>query len=323
MGKVLVTGASGFIGQYLCKALSASGRSVRGVVRSLNFISKNTDIEYISVANIDHKCDWKDVLIDVDCIIHCAGRAHIMNEKKVDSLKLYQSINVDGTKQLAEEAAIAGVKRMIFLSSVKVNGENTFENVSLNDDKKKIFMYNDLPNPKDSYAISKFEAENVLWEVSDKTGLNITIFRLPIVYGYGVKGNLAKLIKIIKSGIPLPLGNIKNQRSMIGIDNLVDVLIISIDHLEAIGKTFLVSDGEDLSTTDLVRHIAFSMDCNMRLFPVSDFLLKLAGNILGKTKEIDRVVGSLKVDNSYTREVLNWTPPLSVVEGIRRMVKSK
>ena len=207
MKKILITGSSGFIGKSLCKKLSKSGKQIRATVRTTNSFSKNTDIEYVFVRDIILKTNWKDILVDVDCIIHCAGRAHVMNEKNKDTSKIFQSVNVQGTKQLAEQASKAEVKRFIFLSSVKVNGECTYniDNKDVSIVRKRIFSYNDLPNPQDSYALSKFEAENVLWEISSRTGLEVSILRLPLVYGYGVKGNLANLLKLIAFRIPFHL----------------------------------------------------------------------------------------------------------------------
>ena len=184
-------------------------------------------------------------------------------------------------------------------------------------------MYKDIPNPQDLYAISKLEAERALWEFSVKTQLEIVVVRLPLVYGYGVKGSLARLIAIVRSGIPLPLDLIKNQRSMIGIDNLVDLLMSCIDHPKASGKTFLASDGEDLSTPELIKLIASSMGRKANLFPLPISILKFLGSILGKREEINRLTRSLRVDNSYTKEILNWTPPVSIKEGVRRMVQKK
>lgn len=325
MNKILVTGASGFIGSNLCKTLSEYGISARGSVRNLNLISANTNIEYVSIGNINLNTNWKNILIDVDCIIHCAARVHVMKEKKADLLEMYRSVNVDGTKQLAEQAAKAGVKRIIFLSSIKVNGECTDDlhrDINLSN-YKKIFAYNDIPNPIDSYALSKFQAEKMLGEISSRTGLEVVVVRLPLVYGNGAKGNLARLIKLVKLGIPLPLGMIDNQRSMIGIDNLVDLLIRCIDHPEASGKTFLASDGEDLSTPELIKLIASSMGKKTNLFPFPISMLKFLGSVFGKREEINRLVGSLRIDNSYTKKILNWTPTVSVEEGIRKMVQGK
>lgn len=315
MKKILVTGASGFIGEFMCKTLLKSGKSVRGIVRSINLCSKNTDIEYIAIGDITHKKDWRNILVDIDCIIHCAGRAHIINEKKGDALKIYRSVNVDATTQLAEQAAEAGVRRLVFLSSIGVIGLDT--------NNRKSFLYSDEINPIENYAISKSEAEQALLQISSKTIMETVIIRAPLVYGPSAPGNLARLIKLVRSGIPLPLGKINNKRSMVGIDNLVDLLIRCIDHPCSAGKTFLVSDGEDISTTDLINYIASSMGRKAYLFPVPIFLLKFLGRIFNKEKEIDRLVGSLKVDSNYTQEILNWIPPVSVVEGIRRMVQDK
>jgi nucleoside-diphosphate-sugar epimerase len=315
MKKILVTGASGFIGNAVCQTLSRSGRSVIGVVRSLNFFSENTKIEYVQVGDISLKKNWKDILKGVECIIHCAGRAHIINESNTDPLKVYQSVNVEATRRLAEDSVKAGIKRFIFLSSVGVLGINTNERLP--------FSNTDEPNPIEDYAISKLEAEEVLFNLSEKTGLEVVVLRIPLVYGPNSKGNLSRLIKLVNLGIPLPFGTIKNQRSMIGLDNLVDVLIRCIDHHEASRKIFLVSDGKDLSTIDLINLIASSLGRSAYLFPFPIYLLNLIGRIFRKQKEIDRLVGSLKINNNYVREKLNWIPPISVAEGIRRMVQDK
>lgn len=315
MKKILVTGALGFIGQSLCKTLSKSGKSVRGIVRSQNSFSKNPDIEYVSVGDIVHKKDWKNILVDIDCIIHCAGRAHIMSETKSDTLKIYRSVNVDVTKRLAEQAAAAGVRRFIFLSSIGVLGLDT--------NNRKSFLQSDEINPIENYAISKYEAEQALLQISDKTAIETIIIRSPLVYGPSAPGNLARLIKLVSSNIPLPFSRINNKRSMIGIDNLIDLLIHCINHPKAIGKIFLASDDEDLSTPALIELIASSFERKAYLFPVPLFLLKFLGLVFGKQKEINRLTGSLRIDNSYTKETLNWKPPISVEEGIRRMIQEK
>lgn len=324
--KILVTGSNGFIGQSLIKSLLKKNKSVRGTVRSNISLSANNEIEYIYINDINNKTNWNESLINIDTIIHCAGRVHSMKtKKKQGEQKIYHSVNVDGTKQLAEQAAEAKIRRLIFLSSIKVNGENT-----CNDDKdqhlnkkKIVFSHNDLVSPNGLYAKSKLEAEKALWTISSRTGLEVVVVRLPLVYGHGVKGNLARLIKLVKLGIPLPLSIIKNKRSMIGLDNLIDLLINCIDHPEASGKTFLASDGKDLSTPDLIRLIALSMGKKANLFPLPVFMLKFLGSILGRREEINRLVGSLKIDKSYTKKILNWIPPLSVEEGIRRMIQGK
>jgi nucleoside-diphosphate-sugar epimerase len=316
MKKILVTGVNGFIGQNIYKELIKLSYFVRGSVRNLDSAFINNDIKYISVGNIDAETNWDYALEGIDCVIHCAGKAHTMN-KKVE-LDIYRAVNRDGTKHLAEQAAKAGVKRLIFLSSVKVNGESTGKSNGT-----KIFIYNDIPNPQDNYAISKFEAEQALWKVASKTGLEAVVVRLPLVYGHSAKGNLDRLIKLIYSKIPLPLGGIKNKRSLIGIDNLIDVLVRCVEHPDIAGKTFLVSDGEDLSTPELIRLLASTMGQPAKLFTVPTFVLKFFGLFIGKQSEINRLTGSLVVDNSYAREILNWTPLVSVEKGIGKMVKGK
>jgi len=316
MKKILITGASGFIGQSLCKSLSKTNRLVCGVVRDIDPSSKINNIDYKLVGNINLKTNWQDILVDVDCILHCAGVAHKMSDNK--NPNFYHLTNVEGTKRLAEEAAKAGVKRLIFLSSIKVNGENT----NMINEKKK-FRYSDIPKPQDAYAISKLKAEKLLFKISSNTGLETVVMRLPLVYGSVAKGNIARLIYVISKNFPLPFKVIKNKRSFIGIDNLVDLLIKCIDHPKASGKVFLASDGKDLSTPELIKLIASSMGRKANLFPLPIFMLKFIGSIFGKREEINRLTGSLRLDNSYTKEILNWTPRISVEEGIRRMIQGK
>ena len=324
MKKILVTGASGFIGNALCNRLFKSHYITYGVVRNSSALFTDNNFNQILIKEINSNTNWKDVLNNINCIVHCAGIAHNMN--KNNDLNFYRSVNLDGTKHLAEQAAEAGVKKLIFLSSIKVNGEYTddkYDKSISSYQKKNSFTHVDPPNPIDPYSISKLEVEKVLHEIYAKTGLETVIIRLPLVYGKNVKGNLARLIRLVKSGIPLPFGNIANQRSMIGIDNLVDLLIWCIDHPEASGKTFLASDGEDLSTPELIKLIASSMGRKANLFPFPISILKFLGSVFGRREEINRLVGFLRIDNSYTKKILNWTPPISVEEGIRRMVQGK
>ena len=315
MKNICITGANGFIGRSLCKALGSSGNYIRGFVRNRNLNKDYSEIEYITVGDIGPMVNWKEHLKGCDCIIHCAGKTLKMNDK---NLNLYHTVNTESTKHLAMHASEAGVKRIVFLSSIKVNGESS----DIINEQKKLY-YNDIPFSLDAYAASKLEAENALWEISSIKGLEVVVVRLPLVYGHGVKGNLERLIKLVKSGIPLPLSLVKNQRSMIGVDNLVDLLVHCIDHPEASGKTFLASDGKDLSTPELIKFIASSMGKKANLFPFPISILKFLGSVFGRSEEINRLVGSLRIDNNYTKEILNWTPPVSVEEGIRRMVQEK
>tara|TARA_Y100000389_G_scaffold141180_1_gene139025 strand:+ start:1181 stop:2125 length:945 start_codon:yes stop_codon:yes gene_type:complete len=314
MSKILVTGGNGFIGKAICKNLKKKNYTINITSRRDVAINLN-GMKVYSINEINENTNWFEALDRVSCVIHCAAKTHVMKKLKKNSLISFRRVNVQGTINLAKQAAACGVKRFIFLSSIKVNGERT--------DKSIKFKYNDIPKPEDSYGVSKWEAEKGLWKISKETGLEVVIIRAPLVYGPAVKGNLRRLIKLIQSRIPLPFSLIKNQRSLVGIDNLVDLIIHCIDHHKASGNTFLVSDGKDLSTPDLVRGIAYSIELSARLFPLPLIILKFFGLILGKKLEIDRLIGSLKIDNSYTKETLNWTPPLSVEEGIRRMVQGK
>jgi len=321
MKKILVTGATGFIGNPLCKALTKSGRSVYGAVRSVSSsLIKKSEVEYVSVGDISSKTNWKDILAGIDCVIHCAGRAHKMSKNQ--DFDLYNLINKEGTRNLAEQAAEAGVKRFIFLSSIKVNGETTnnkFNKINVDNQIKNIFSHTDIPNPIDAYSISKFEAEKILKNISTKTGLEVVVLRLPLVYGYSAPANLKRLIKIISTGLPLPFSLVNNKRSLIGIDNLLNVIARCIDHPAAKNKTFLVSDDKDLSTPDLIKLIATAMGRSIHLFPVPISWLKFFGFLIGRQSDIDRLTGSLQVDIEYTKKILDWKPSVSVYDGIRRM----
>ena len=311
---ILVTGSTGFLGRALVTAILASGREVKRVVRRSDLVknAKNSD-HSLAVDEIDKFTDWRSALSGVDCVIHCAGLTNITNRAERNILAAYRTVNVDGSRRLAEQAAAVGVRRLVYLSSIKVNGEQTLLGEP--------FLFSDTPAPRDAYGTSKWEAEQALWEISAKTGLEIVVVRPPLVYGPGVKGNLARLLKLVRLGLPMPLSTVQNMRSLIGLDNLVDLLVRCVDHPEAAGQTFLVSDGEDLSTPDLIRYMAAAMNRSPRLFPVPVSLLRLASGALGKRAEIDRLVESLQIDSSHTRRVLGWTPPVSVQEGIRRMVQ--
>ena len=313
MKTVCVTGASGFVGDALCGEFHARGFGVRGAVRSLHSSISASGVQPVSVGNLDAATDWSSALAGVECVIHCAARAHVMHETEADALAAYRSVNVEGSRRLAEQAVASGVRRLVYLSSVKVNGEQTAFGAP--------FLFSDAPAPEDPYGVSKWEAEQALWAVAANTGLEVVVVRPPLVYGPGAKGNLARLLKLVRSGVPLPLGAVQNQRSLIGLDNLVDLLIRCVYHPAAAGQTLLVSDGEDVSTPDLLRHMAAGLGRSARLLPVPVPLLRLAGRALGKQAEMDRLVGSLQIDCRHTRELLEWTLPVSVAEGIRRMVQ--
>ena len=309
---IAVTGAAGFVGCALVKDLSARGLPVRGLARTRNALScaSHSNFESVIVGDIHAGTDWSHSLRDVDCVIHCAARAHILPEVGSNALAAYRIVNVAGTRHLAEQAAACGVKRLVYLSSVKVHGEKTEEGSR--------FAQDDKPMPEDAYGVSKWEAEQALRDVSARTGLEVVIVRPPLVYGPGVKGNFRRLLELAASGAPLPFGAVCNRRSLAGLANLVDLLIRCVDHPAAAGQTFLVSDDHDLSTPALVRGLRRALGKSPRLLPVPPPILRLAGRITGKAAEVERLIGSLQVDITHTREVLGWTPPVSVDAGLRQ-----
>ena len=266
--------------------------------------------DYIQVGDIDESTDWTRVLQDVDFVVHLAGRAHVMNEQESDPASVYYRVNVSGTKRLAEQAAEAGVKRFIFISSVKVNGEGSHLP----------YTEKDVPKPQDAYGISKREAEQILASVAAETGLQVVILRLPLVYGAGVKANFKNLIKIAGAGLPLPFKGINNRRSFLYIGNLVDAIFTCIVHPQAAGETFLVSDGQDVSTPDLIKMIASAMNKKAVLFSLHPGILKALCKIVGKNEELEKLTGSLLVDSSKIRNLLGWKPPFTLGEGTRGMV---
>ncbi len=307
------------MGVALCGELAARGFAVRGVVRSLHSPAPASGIDHMAVGNLDVDTNWSSALAGIDCVIHCAARAHVMHETEAHALAAYRSVNVGGSRRLAEQAAAQGVRRLVYLSSIKVNGETT------NGLPRPFGARNneggfDTPSPEDPYGVSKWEAEQALWAVAASTGLEVVVVRPPLVYGPGAKCNLARLLKLVRSGVPLPLGAVHNRRSLIGIDNLVDLLIQCVEHPLAAGQTLFASDGEDVSTPELLRHMAAGLGRSARLMPVPLPLLRLAGRMINKQAEVERLVGSLEIDSRQTRQLLNWTPPVSVSEGIRRMV---
>jgi nucleoside-diphosphate-sugar epimerase len=311
--KFCVTGASGFVGQALCSALQAAGNAVRAGVRSSNSLPATAGLEVAAVGEIGAQTDWSAALADVDCVIHCAARAHVMHETVTDALAAYRAVNVAGTQRLAEQASALGVRRLVFLSSIGVLGIHT--------NGRGPFFVSDAPKPVEDYAISKWEAEQALMAVSAQTGLEVVVVRPPLVVGPGAKGNLLRLASLVARGLPLPLGAVHNQRSLVGLSNLVDVLRLCAVHPAAAGQTLLVSDGQDLSTPQLIRLMAEGMNRPARLLPVPVALLQAGGSLLGKRGEIDRLVGSLQVDSGYTQAQLGWTPPVSVEDGVREMAQ--
>ena len=313
MTKILITGATGFVGRALLENLKLKKKYLIHLSARTNQEKLFEGEKTFNIGEIDANTNWKDALDGVDCIVHCAARAHTTEKKQTHLLNAYRRINVDGTRNLAKQAVAIGIKRFIFLSSVKVNGEETITSKS--------FKYDDIPQPEDAYGISKWEAEQALLEISKQTGLELVIIRAPLIYGVRIKGNFLRLLDLIYKQIPLPLFNINNSRSFIGLDNLVDLITHCIDHSKATGKTFLVSDGEDISTPDLIRKLSKIMDRSTRLFSFPISIFKLMGYLIGKTTEVNRLIGSLRVNSCHTRKILEWNPPFSLDEGLEKTVR--
>ncbi len=293
-----VTGAGGFVGRELVSALRRRGGAVRSLTRSA------VSAESVAIGSIGSKTDWSGALTGVTHVIHCAGRAHIMQDKAVDSLAAFREVNVDGTRRLAEAAAAQGVRRLVFVSSIKVNGESTQSGVP--------FTERDHPAPEDAYGRSKWEAEQALMEVSARTGLEVVIVRPPLVYGPGVKGNFARLVRWIRAGIPLPFASVQNKRSLVSLPNLIDLLGRCAVHPRAAGQVFLAGDGEDLSTPDLIRRLAHLQRRPARLFPMPPSGLNAMGALLGRRAEVARLIGTLQVSINHACRTLDWKPVASV-----------
>ena len=283
--KILITGQNGFIGKALFNLLQQQGHQVRGTVRSWQKIEQGKDI--VAVGDIDSTTDWSSSLAGVEVVVHLANRAHILNDHTENPLSIFRQVNVAGTIQLAKQAVKFGVKRFVFVSSIKVNGEST---------DKHPFKENDKPNPQDPYSISKLEAEYALHEISAKSSMEIVIIRPPLVYGQGVKGNFERLSRLVESGIPLPFASIENKRSLISLENLVQILAKAINHPDVADRTLLVSDKEDLSTPELIKKIAISIGKPVRFFYFPPMLLKIIGKLLGQSNVIRRLTENLQID---------------------------
>lgn len=305
--KVLVTGASGFVGNATCSTLVAHGINVVGTVRRLP-TQRLSGVDYRIIADLSENTEWGEVLKGIDAVVHCAARVHVMQETASDLLGTFRAVNVAGTEQLARQAAAERVRRFVFLSSVKVNGEGG----------SIAYRETDLPAPQDAYGISKYEAELGLRSIAAETGIEVVMVRSPLVYGPGVTANFQALMRALIRGIPLPLGAIYNRRSLVALDNMVNLIVTCIIHPAAANETFLVSDGEDLSTTELIRRLARAMGRPARLVPVPAKVLMAASMLLGKQEMARRLCGTLQVNITKVREVLGWVPPVSVDEGLRR-----
>lgn len=306
MTAILVTGATGFIGRSLCERLAADDHQIVRAVRK-----KTAADGEVVVEDIETFKGWQDVLRGLDVVIHLAGRAHILNDRAKDPLEDFRRVNTRATIALAKQAASAGIKRFVFMSSIGVNGNETHE---------KPFSVHDIPHPPSPYAISKYEAELELRNIARSTGLEVVIIRPPLVYGPNAPGNFESMMRWLSKGVPLPLGAVtSNRRSFVALDNLIDLTVTCIDHPKAANQTFLVSDGEDLSTADLLLRLSFALGKQAHLLSVPPRMLSLFANLVGKKDMAVRLLGNLQVDIQHTCETLAWRPPVSVEKGFARV----
>ena len=314
MSEILITGATGFLGTALVRRLVDDVRYSPVATARRKTSNLVSGLQPIIVGNLEASTDWSSALSDVEVVIHTAARVHVMNDSANNPLTEYRKVNFEGTLNLARQAVQAGVKRFIFISSIKVNGEETMPG--------KPFTADDAPNPVDPYGVSKAETEQALLELAASTGLEVVIIRPVLVYGPGVKANFRSLMNWLNKGIPLPLGLIRNKRSLVALDNLVDLIITCIDHPGAVNHIFLVSDGDDLSTTELLQRVGAALNRPARLLPVPVWIISLAATLIGKRDVSQRLLGSLQVDISKTQDLLGWVPPVSVEESLQKTAQS-
>jgi len=309
----LVTGATGFVGRAVLERVAGDGACrLRAVARRPVQAIRGVDV--VNVGDLGPKTDWSTALSGVDAVVHAAARVHVIRDKAVDPLAEFRRVNVSGTLNLAKQAAAAGVQRFIFLSSIKVNGEQTSVGRSYTSD--------DTPAPAGPYGISKYEAELGLRELAQVTGMDVVIIRPVLVYGPGVKGNFRSMMRWLNMGIPLPLGSIHNARSLVALENLVDLVATCLRHPAAANRTFMVSDGEDTSTTELLQRVAAALGTSARLLPVPGWMLQTAASALGMGDVALRLCASLQVDIGKTREVLGWVPKVGLDEALQRTAQN-
>ncbi|MEN5108380.1 SDR family oxidoreductase [Pseudomonas sp. TWI672] len=310
---ILVTGASGFVGSALCRRLASIGvYAPRAALRHAG--TGPADIPAVTVGDLAATTDWREALAGVDAVVHAAARVHVMKETAADSLAAFRRVNVEGTLNLARQAAAAGVRRFVFISSVKVNGEASIAGRPLRAD--------DAAIPLDAYGISKHEAEQALCQLAVATGMEVVIIRPVLVYGPGVKANFHSMMRWVQRGVPLPLGAVDNRRSLVSVQNLVDLVVTCIDHPQARNQTFMASDGEDVSLSELLRALGRALGRPARLLPVPPALLQRAANLLGRHDLAQRLLGSLQVDIAKNQQLLGWRPPFTLQQGLDATARS-
>ncbi len=308
--RVLLTGASGFVGRAVQARLLADGVHELRCAQRQAPTAPQAAVEYCLAPELGAQADWSQALAGVDAVIHCAARVHVMQEQAADPLAEFRRANVEGTLRLARQAVAAGVRRFVFVSSIKVNGEQTPPGQP--------FRADDAPQACDPYGISKHEAEEALLALGAESGLEVVIVRPPLIYGPGVKANFLSMLRWLNRGVPLPLGAIDNRRSLVALDNLVDLIVTCLTHPAAANQTFLVTDGEDVSTTELLRRMGQAMNRSARLIAVPAGLLEQAAALVGKRDMAQRLCGSLQVDMQKTRQLLGWNPPLNLDQGLKK-----
>ena len=306
--KIFVTGSSGFVGSGLGDSLLRSGHKFVKAAR------KGSAPGLDGAGKMSASTQWAGIESGCDVVVHLAARVHVMHDASVNPLAEFRKTNVVATLALANQAAQAGVKRFIFMSSVKVNGEQTHPGHP--------FRTDDIPAPQDPYGISKMEAEVGLRKIAEQTGMEVVIIRPPLVYGPGVKANFASMVRWLQRGVPLPLGAIHNHRSLVGLDNLVDLIVTCIDHPAAANQTLMVSDGEDVSTTELLRRMGAALGKPARLVSIPQGLLEWGAALAGKHDVAQRLFSSLQVDSAPTCQLLGWNPPVSLDQGLLQVAKS-
>lgn len=311
--RLLVTGATGFVGRQLINQLLKDERyeAVAVVRNSQSDLVEKGNIQIVS--NLLADTDWAMALKEIDVVVHLAARVHVMNDTDSDPIEAYRRVNTDATLNLAKQAANAGVKRFVFISSIKVNGESTEEG--------RAFKAQDIVNPDAPYGRSKFEAEQGLLAIAEKQKMDVVIIRPPLVYGPGVKANFAMMMKWVNRSAPLPLGAVDNQRSLVALDNLVSFIIHCLEHPKAANEIFLISDDEDVSTTQLIQKIAKALQKKTRLVPVPPGLMQFFAKLLGKGDAADRLLGNLQIDSGKVKTMLNWSPVISMDGELKKMAR--